>query len=67
MFIRSCYFVYRRDFSKATSQFNLRKHLTAATPRDRRNGVENSRRLAHNAIRLGIDDERHREVSSVSL
>ena len=55
----------RRDFSKATNQFNLHKHLTASTPRDRRNGVENSRRLARNAIRLGTADEKHREVSIV--
>ena len=59
--------VHRRDFSKATNQFNLRKHLMAPTPRDHRDGIENSRRLAHNAIRLGIDDEKHREVSIVSL
>ena len=33
------------------------------TPGDLRDGVENSRRLARNAVRLGVDTENHREVS----
>jgi hypothetical protein len=53
-----------RDWSKTVHQFNLHKHLTTPTAKDRRIGVENSRRLARNAIKLGIDDTGHREVSN---
>jgi hypothetical protein len=43
-------------------QFNLHEHLMTPTKRDLRVGVENSRRLARNAIRLGEDDESHRKL-----
>lgn len=56
---------HQRDWSKVSHQFNLRKHLMAPTTRDLRDGIENSRRLARNAIKLGIDDETHRKVSNV--
>ena len=56
-----------RDFQDTTHQFHLGKHLMNPTPSDLREGIENSRRLAGNAIKLGIDDETHRDVSIFPL
>jgi hypothetical protein len=53
----------QRDWSKTVHRFNLHKHMTNPTAKDRRAGVENSRRLARNAIKLGIDNNTHRQVS----
>jgi hypothetical protein len=51
-----------KDWSKKVNQFNLHEHLMKPTKRDLEGGVENSRRLARNAIRLGLDDETHRRL-----
>lgn len=56
----------KRDWSKTVHQFNLHKHLTNPTAKDRREGVDKSRRLARNAIKLGIDNETHRKVCNYS-
>ena len=53
---------HKRDWSKVSHQFNLGNHLMTPTARDRHVGIENSRRLARNAMKLGIDDETHRKV-----
>lgn len=58
---------FKRDFSKITHSFNLQKHLMTPTSSDLRGGVENSRRLARNAIKLGIDTEMHRKVRISSV
>jgi len=57
----------KRDFSKISHQFDLRKQLMTPTPRDLREGVENSRRLARNAVRLGVDTEKHRELLNLNV
>jgi hypothetical protein len=50
------------DLSKKVKRFNLHEHLMGPTKRDLEGGVENSRRLAKNAIRLGVDTETHRAL-----
>ena len=59
--------VAKRDWSKSVHQFNLHRHLTTPTTRDLREGVETSRRLASNAVRLGMGNETHRKVSIFGL
>jgi hypothetical protein len=54
-----------RDWSKSVHQFNLHKHLMTPTAKDHREGIENSRRLARNAIKLGVDNETHRKVRGI--
>lgn len=54
--------LYKRDFSEITHGFNLRKHLMAPTTSDILGGIDNSSRLARNAVKLGIDNEMHRKV-----
>ena len=50
------------DLSKKVKRFNLHQHLMSPTKRDLQGGVENSRRLARNAIRLGVGTETHRAL-----
>jgi hypothetical protein len=54
--------VAERDWSKTAHRFDLHRHLKTPTTRDRLDGVEGSRRLARNAIRLGTDEQIHREL-----
>jgi hypothetical protein len=55
-----------KDWSSKVHQFNLHEHLMKPTKRDLEEGVENSRRLARNAVRLGVDDENHRRLVAAS-
>jgi len=57
----------KRDLSNITYQFNLHKHLMSPTKKDLRDGVENSRRLARNAIKLDIDTDMHRKVRDLVM
>jgi hypothetical protein len=52
----------KRDWSKVSHQFDLKKHLMTPTSRDLHDGVENSGRLARNAMKLGIANDEHRKV-----
>jgi hypothetical protein len=54
--------VTEKDWSSKAHQFNLHEHMMRPTKRELQDGIENSRRLARNAIRLGIDDETHRKL-----
>ena len=54
--------VDRMDWARKVKQFNLRDHLTKPTAAELKLGTESSRRLAHNHVRLGIDEEHHRKL-----
>ena len=58
----------KTSFIDHIEQFNLHRHLTTPSTRDLEDGVHNSRRLAHNARRLGIaeDDRDHRDLAMVA-
>jgi len=51
------------DWSKKVKQMNFRSHLTTPTAGELKSGAHNSRRLARNHIRLGIDEEHHRKLA----
>jgi hypothetical protein len=50
------------DLSRKVKRFNLHEHLMSPTKKDLQVGVENSRRLARNAIRLGVGTDAHRAL-----
>ena len=52
----------KKDWGQKVKQFNLRNHLTSPAGMELKTGAENSRRLARNHMRLGIDEEHHREL-----
>ena len=54
--------VLDKDWSSKVKQMNLRNHLTTPTAGELKSGAHNSRRLARNHIRLGIDEDHHREL-----
>lgn len=54
--------VKERNWGKTVKRFNLHGHLQAPTSRDLREGADGSRRLARNAMRLGVDEEHHRHL-----
>jgi hypothetical protein len=58
--------VREKDLSKKVKRFNLHEHFMRPTKRDLPDGIENSRRLARNAIQLGIDDKTPRKLVPVN-
>lgn len=49
-------------WNRKYKQFNLHQHLTTPMASELQDGISNSRRLAHNHVRLGIAEDHHREL-----